>query len=114
MEISFPSPPLTFLHYPGKKAITSNIVLSPYWSGLPCPPPGDLPHPGMEPRSPTLQADSLPAELPGNPKRIFVLCFQRALQSTEFLRKNKASHTHKKTDILTVCVLTHNWLYHCN
>ena len=25
-----------------------------YWSGLPCPPPGDLPHPGMEPTSPAL------------------------------------------------------------
>ena len=35
-----------------------------YWSGLPCPPPGDLPNPGTEPRSPVLQADSLPAELP--------------------------------------------------
>ena len=33
-----------------------------YWSGLPCPPPGDLPHPGMEPASPALQADSLPTE----------------------------------------------------
>ena len=39
-----------------------------YWSGLPCPPPGDLPNPGMEPRSPTLQADSLPSEPPGEPK----------------------------------------------
>ena len=29
-----------------------------YWSGLPCPPPGDLRDPGIEPRSPTLQADS--------------------------------------------------------
>ena len=27
-----------------------------YWSGLPCPPPGDLLNPGIEPRSPTLQA----------------------------------------------------------
>ena len=35
-----------------------------YWSGLPCPPPGDLPHPGIEPRSPALQADSLPSEPP--------------------------------------------------
>ena len=26
-----------------------------YWSGLPCPPPGDLPYPGIEPRSPALQ-----------------------------------------------------------
>ena len=39
-----------------------------YWSGLPCPPPGDLPNPGMEPRSPALQADSLSPETPGNPK----------------------------------------------
>ena len=31
-----------------------------YWIGLPCPPPGDLPHPGTEPRSPALRADSLP------------------------------------------------------
>ena len=35
-----------------------------YWSGLPCPPPGDLPNPGIEPRSPTVQADSLPSEPP--------------------------------------------------
>ena len=30
-----------------------------YWSALPCPPPGDLPDPGIEPGSPALQADSL-------------------------------------------------------
>ena len=33
-----------------------------YWSGLPFPSPGDLPDRGIEPRSPALQADSLPAE----------------------------------------------------
>ena len=38
-----------------------------YWSGLPCPPPGDLPSPGIEPRSPALQMDSLPSEPPGKP-----------------------------------------------
>ena len=37
-----------------------------YWSGLPCPSPGDLPNPGTETRSPALQADSLPTEL-GSP-----------------------------------------------
>ena len=36
-----------------------------YWSGLPFPSPGDLPNPGIEPWSPTLQADSLPSEPPG-------------------------------------------------
>ena len=39
-----------------------------YWSGLLCPPPGDLPNPGIKPRSPTLQADSLPAEPQEKPK----------------------------------------------
>ena len=36
-----------------------------YWSGLPFPSPGDLPNPGIEPRSPVLQADALPSEPPG-------------------------------------------------
>ena len=36
-----------------------------YWSGLPFPSPGDLPDPGIEPASPTLQADALPPEPPG-------------------------------------------------
>ena len=35
------------------------------WSGLPLPSPGDLPNPGIEPRSPVLEADSLPTELQG-------------------------------------------------
>ena len=33
-----------------------------YWSGLPCPPPGDILNPGIEPRSSELQANSLPSE----------------------------------------------------
>ena len=33
-----------------------------YWSGQPFPSPGDLPNPGIEPRSPSLQEDSLPAK----------------------------------------------------
>ena len=39
-----------------------------YWSGLPFPSPGDLPNPGIEPRSPALEADALTSEPPGNPK----------------------------------------------
>ena len=38
-----------------------------YWSGLPFPSPGDLPNPGTEPRSPALQAASLPSEPRGKP-----------------------------------------------
>ena len=40
-----------------------------YWSGLPFPSPDDLPNPGIEPGSPALQADSLPSEPPGKPRR---------------------------------------------
>ena len=39
-----------------------------YWHGLPWSPPGDLPNSGIKPRSPALQADSLPAEPQGKPR----------------------------------------------
>ena len=39
-----------------------------YWSGLPFPPPGDLPNSGIKPKSSALQADSLPLAPPGKPK----------------------------------------------
>ena len=41
-----------------------------YWNGLPSPSPGDRPHPGVEPRSPALQADVLPSEPPGKSRLI--------------------------------------------
>ena len=43
-----------------------------YWNGLPFPSLGDLPKPGMEPRSPTLQADSFPSEPPGKPRYLYI------------------------------------------
>ena len=55
-----------------------------YWTGLPCPPSGDLPHPGVEPTSPALQAGSLPTEPPGKPSlavRIMILLALRVLLS---------------------------------
>ena len=45
-----------------------------YWSGLPCPPQGDLPNPQIEPRFPALQADSLLSEPPGKPENTGVGC----------------------------------------
>ena len=44
-----------------------------YWSGLLFPSPGDLPDPGIERRSPVLQADALPSEPPGKPQLLY--CF---------------------------------------
>ena len=45
-----------------------------YWSGLSLPSPGDIPDPGIEPRSPALQADALPSEPPGTKSRPQRLC----------------------------------------
>ena len=75
-----------------------------YWSGLPFPSSGDLPNPGMEPRSPALQADSLPAETQGKPKNTGVSSlslFQQifsAQESNQPLKKKK-----KKTENPTIC-----------
>ena len=44
-----------------------------YWNGLPRPSPGDLPDPGIEPGSPTLQADTLLSEPPGNQVMLKIL-----------------------------------------
>ena len=48
-----------------------------YWSGLPFPSPEDLPRPGIDPRSPALQADALPTELGGKPKLLLGGSFSR-------------------------------------
>ena len=56
-----------------------------YWSGLPFLPPGDLPNPGLESRSPALQADSLPSEPPAtvfdncNPKQLAYCLYPRSI-----------------------------------
>ena len=55
--------------YPARLLCPWGLSRQEYWSGLPCPPPGDLPNPGIKPRSPALQADFLPFELRGSPKR---------------------------------------------
>ena len=50
-----------------KAPLSTEFPSQEYWSGLPFSSRGDLPHPGIEPRSPTLQADTLPSEPPGKP-----------------------------------------------
>ena len=69
-----------------------------YWSGLPCPPPGDLPNPWLEPRSPASQADSLLSEPRGKlvfgAQELFIFFFFLLLDRNEMkdsflLCKNK-------------------------
>ena len=57
-----------------------------YWSELPCPSPGDLPNPGIEPVSPSLQADSLSLSHGGSPIHIHI-------------RIHIHTHTHTHTHI---------------
>ena len=45
-----------------------------YWKGYLFPSPGDPPNPGIEPRSPALQVDSLPAKPPGKPPHNGMWC----------------------------------------
>ena len=47
-----------------------------YWRGLPFPSPGDIPGPGIEPGSPTVQADSLLSEPPGKPYESLIVINQ--------------------------------------
>ena len=77
-----------------------------YWSELSCPSVGDLPNPGIEPRSPTLQADSLPFELPRKlkfkitllliPKTLIFFSEQKqlSLQFFNFLTREKPTLSH--------------------
>ena len=60
-----------------------------YWSGLPFPSPGDLPDPGIEPRSPALQAHSLLSEPPGKPRNTGVgsLSFLQGICPTQELNQ---------------------------
>ena len=55
-------------------ALSMGFSRQEYWSGLPFPSLGELPNPGIEPRSPTLQADALPSETPEKPDQGTNLC----------------------------------------
>ena len=73
-----------------------------YWSGLPFPSPRDLPDPGIKPRSPTLQVDSLLSELPGKPKNTEVgsLC----LLQKSFQLRNRTGVSCSAGEFFTSCV----------
>ena len=60
--------------YPAKHLCPWGFFRQEYWSGWPCLPPGDLPNPGIEPRSPALQVDSLPSEPSGKPILLNKVC----------------------------------------
>ena len=64
-----------------------------YCSGLPFPPPGDLPNPGIEPSSPSLQVDSLPTKPPGKAKNTGVASLSH-LQAIFLVQESNQSLLH--------------------
>ena len=73
-----------------------------YWSGLPCPPPGDLPNPGIKstvPAAPALQADSLllGSQPPGKPKNYLFINRFSIVNSTLYLYSVEKIWKKKKT-----------------
>ena len=70
-----------------------------YWSGLPFPSPGDLPNPETEPWSPSLHADSLPSESPGEAIKLsktqFFTWFPEVKFSLSRTKKKKNAHVLK-------------------
>ena len=88
-----------------------------YWSGLPCPSPGELPDPGIEPELLTLQIDSLLSEPPGKPTQMNYFSSNPCL-GVFFQEESHYDRTHIHTHMLlirvisTVCVsdgLTQKW-----
>ena len=77
------SPPVSSVH---------GILRQEYCSGLPCPPPGDLPNPAIEPGSPALQADSLLSETPGKQRSLDLVLknYIRLNSIREYLKERKS------------------------
>ena len=67
-----------------------------YWSGFPCPPPGDLPNPGIEPVSPAapaLQADSLPLRHQGSPSCYYLITMFSQGKDNSFIHQYNRNHS---------------------
>ena len=56
-----------------------------HWSRLPCPPPIDLPNPGIEPRSPTRKVDSLPSDYRGSPREHLTYLYSHGFHTSPHL-----------------------------
>ena len=61
-----------------------------YWSGLPCPPPGNLPNPGIESASPGLPADSLLLSHEGSPMKTYLATGHLILKNTSPYKRKAA------------------------
>ena len=77
-----------------------------YWSGVPLLSPGDLPNPGIEPRSPALQADTLTSEPPGKPLDTVEESVNRERESHSSTKKQKDRKS-RSGGVDIIC----NWIF---
>ena len=77
-----------------------------YWSWVPLPSPGDLPNPGIEPRSPALQADTLTSEPPGKPLDTVEESVNRERESHSSTKKQKDRKS-RSGGVDIIC----NWIF---
>ena len=82
-------------------------ILEEYWSGLPCPPPEDLPNPGTKPRSLALQADSLMSEPPEKPTE---LVYRARVITLQFYSKSKEGNSFSRINDTTLDQANGNFL----
>ena len=68
---------------PRQASLSMGFLMQEHWSGLPFPSLGDLPDPGIKPRSLALQADSLLPEPPGKPKLEYIALLLQPRESLE-------------------------------
>ena len=83
-----------------------------YWHGLPFPSPGDLPVPGIEPRSPALQTDALPSEPPGKPTCFRLVVKQVRIHSKKNIIFLLSSPTFYDFDVLFY-IFIYPFVVHC-
>ena len=81
---------------------------------MPCPLPRDLPNPGIEPTSPTLQADSLLSELPGKPNQFARAAIAKSHKLDGLCNKNELSHSSRgcKSEIKVLAGLAPSDVFH--
>ena len=80
-------------------------ILEEYWSGLPCPPPEDLPNPGTKPRSPILQEDSLPPELP--PGKLYKYLYHKIFVSIKWVNTHTTFQILSEISVEYYCLIDH-------
>ena len=76
-----------------------------YWSGLPCTPPGNLPNPGIKPRSPAMAGDSFNTEPPGKPCNKHPYCHPKSRRPGQMMQRASTLGSFHLTSRSLICAM---------